>query len=371
MAPTVGRSKRKYSDSTAEIEGIPVAKRTRSVKSTITTTKKAPSSKAWAERVPGSVRVTQRTLHANSAVSKTAPKTPTKTSSKAAIEASPKTPRKKGKKRIAEPEFWDSQFMQVETIPRSVTLDDLTNGIHPIFQEAIFPKDDYYVIAPSARLATRFLESPITLSFLLTLMYHGPLTDLREAREDRGKSYGYSKKDTNTSKIKVRRGVRLEEDRVRRDAGLLEVATMVKFIHDRGLPDGAMSEQERLPLQPPSEWFTNARATKIKYSDALFQKLYNATTVSGGVALVLAYRFELALMLVHEVCHALVNAKEGNLSSEPFFYGSDFAEVGFELEDRLFGGHFSYSTLLRTILRTMPMSIDILLEITAWAGIAS
>lgn len=328
------KPKRKLADT--EPPDAPPAKRTRSATSAMTPTKKTAAPKTCFGGASSSAKTGQWTLRTRSN-NKTLGAA-NKAVSKAPLEQKPKADRK-SKKAEANP-FWSSRFIQVNSIPQ-VNLGDLTNDIHPVFQDTKFPNGDYNIIEIPARLATRFLESPILLSFFLTLAYRGKLIDLGEEQERYGKLYGYTKADTAKSKMKMRKGRSLKEDVRKRDAALQDVARMVRFVSDTKFDNGAVTVRERRPIQPASELFPKARASKIRYSDALYQRLYNATRTTSDAALILVCRFEFAIMLVHEICHALVNAKEGDLGSEPFFHNSDFAEAGFELEDRLFGGHFS------------------------------
>ncbi|KAK6428497.1 hypothetical protein LTR95_015357 [Oleoguttula sp. CCFEE 5521] len=60
--------------------------------------------------------------------------------------------------------------------------------------------------------------------------------------------------------------------------------------------------------------------------------------------LVMAWQFQLALELVHEICHALFIARCGNSpegDTDIFVRNDALAEVGFAMEDRLLGGHLS------------------------------
>jgi hypothetical protein len=84
--------------------------------------------------------------------------------------------------------------------------------------------------------------------------------------------------------------------------------------------------------------------SRVEYSRTLLRRLEKASKPSSSKQdkpLLLVWRFTLAVQLAHEVCHALVNAKDGRLKAfhaEPFFPDALTAEVGFAMEETLFGG---------------------------------
>jgi hypothetical protein len=84
--------------------------------------------------------------------------------------------------------------------------------------------------------------------------------------------------------------------------------------------------------------------SNVEYSLAQLRLLTKASkgpVAKRDIPLLLVWRFTLAVSLAHEVCHALVLAKDGHsrqFDTEPFFHGALTAEVGFAMEEKLFGG---------------------------------
>nr|OQO28010.1 hypothetical protein B0A51_05368 [Rachicladosporium sp. CCFEE 5018] len=85
--------------------------------------------------------------------------------------------------------------------------------------------------------------------------------------------------------------------------------------------------------------------TKYSRKNYLFLKIIvSEAPAKYDPPLVMAWQFQLALELVHEVCHVLFIARCGNVpegDTDIFFRNDALAEVGFAMEIRLLGGHLS------------------------------
>ncbi|KAK5111842.1 hypothetical protein LTR85_011740 [Meristemomyces frigidus] len=82
--------------------------------------------------------------------------------------------------------------------------------------------------------------------------------------------------------------------------------------------------------------------TVIRYARSLYTKLSAATSGhADDLPLLRSVQLEFAIVLVHEVFHALFNAIHHVQDHEPFFGRAAIAEVGYEAEVRLFGGHIT------------------------------
>lgn len=79
----------------------------------------------------------------------------------------------------------------------------------------------------------------------------------------------------------------------------------------------------------------------IKISKKLYDELAAAYEHPTDVPNLLWMQTKFAVMLVHENMHAYSNAIFGKLDREPYFGNAAVAEVGFEIEKRLFGGRMA------------------------------
>lgn len=233
--------------------------------------------------------------------------------------------------------LYASDFVANEGALPSSALGDLTNDILPLFGQANFPDvEDYEVIAPSLRLASRLLLHPSLHSMLRTIVGHGPLIPLGESDVNNNPMYQY------------RQGVIATTDE---HATLLQEVwqQLTLFVTFRAKPGrtshDATTEMIDERRQPTKQ--LEGLSSIVWYSPAVLEILTKATVnlqATGDTPLLLAWRFTFAVQLAHEACHALLFARDGHrdaMATEPFFPGDKTAEVGFKMEDTLFGGHFA------------------------------
>jgi hypothetical protein len=226
-----------------------------------------------------------------------------------------------------------SDFVARENpLPRTA-LGDLSNAILPVFRAANFPDvNNYSKIAPSVRLASLLLKHPSLQPMLRTIVSHRAFIPVGERDKDGDVMYRYA---ADTSPV-------TDDDIALIDQALSDLAGFVTFHADPG-QDAANAAT--MPISRKDETKTGFKTSRLRgltsridYSLDLQQTLTRVTT---DIPLLLARRFTFAVQLAHEVCHALINAKDGHrswLDVEPFFDGALTAEVGMTMEETLFGG---------------------------------
>jgi hypothetical protein len=230
-----------------------------------------------------------------------------------------------------------SEFVASEDPLPSSALGDLSNDILPIFRAANFPDvKDYEVIKPSVRLASHFLQHASLHHMLRTILKHGKMTPVGEDDSEGKPMYAYPR---NTRKLN-------DNDVSLIGKSLDELAKFVTFRENaKHTPANASTVALDKPTKVKYKTKTlRGHRSRIEYSAALLETLTKATKASAkkqDVPLLLAWRFMFAVQLAHEVCHALMYAKDGHkeeFDTEPFFPKATTAEVGFTMEETLFGG---------------------------------
>jgi len=237
-----------------------------------------------------------------------------------------------------------SEFVAHEDpLPQSA-LGDLSNDILPVFRAANFPDvEDYEVIEPSVRLASHLLQHQSLQHMLRTILKHGKMIPLGEDDVENKPMYAYPH---NTRKI-------TNDDVSLITNSLNELAAFVTFRetdeHTRGnASTHPLTKSTRVKHKTK---VLQGHRSRIKYSADLLETLTQAIIKTPAkkknkrkqedIPLLLTWRFIFAVQLAHEVCHALVYAKDGHnpeFDTEPFFAKATTAEVGFAMEEILFGG---------------------------------
>lgn len=209
---------------------------------------------------------------------------------------------------------------------------NLTNAIHPLFRSNKFQRNtvEYPVIETSCRLASKLIQSHTVQGLLWTIAKHQqPLENLG------GREVGYTADDT-ANVVLNSRGAKTH---VR--MALRELARLIKFVPDNEVDNGLTRPTGR-PTTRSAAFSDQQRRSLVRFGGELYKSLREAHHAARPDAVHLrALQFELAVTLAHEVVHALVNAAEGYLNREPFLHGASLAEVGFEAEQRWFGGHLA------------------------------
>jgi hypothetical protein len=240
---------------------------------------------------------------------------------------------------------YNSEFAAMELPLPPNALGGLSNDILPIFRLANFPeitRQTYdEVILPCARLASHLLQHSSLDRMFRTILVHDPVIRLGERDNEKKPLHRYP---DNESPVTAGEKVLIA-------ACLRELAEFVNFRCDEDLPRTFLrtdaAKGRRLKADPQTAHLDGRRST-IHYGPGLLETLTEAETTfrqKGDTPLLLAWRFTLAVQLAHEACHALVFAKDGRLpafDTEPFFPGAQWSEIGFTMEEALFGGHFTF-----------------------------
>lgn len=235
--------------------------------------------------------------------------------------------------------MWKSEFVEPESPLSPTTLGDLSNPILPIFRSTNFVNvKDYSVIEPSVRLASHLLQHPSLRPMLRTMLKHGKMIPLREKESSGNSLYRYPDDSADAM---------TDDDVALIDQALDDLAGFVTFeASEKHGPADARTEiiiKRRSKRDHRTETLPGHRS-RVEYSLTLLKRLEKASKPSPSKQdkpLLLAWRFTLAVQLAHEVCHVLTNAKDGRLKAfhaEPFFHNALTAEVGFVMEETLFGG---------------------------------
>lgn len=230
--------------------------------------------------------------------------------------------------------FYASRFMKKEPTTSAVLqLGRLSNEIHPLFDKGRFCTSeeggiDYRVIEQPARLVNRFLESEEAFAFFKTTLL--PEGFWQNPKDQRDWAVQYASRIIPADKN--------EQGKIQ--AFLNDVAdNTVWTVKDvpgcEAVTDQVGKKDVQLP-ECPYGHKSIIQISKIKY-DALA----SAHSRGDDVPLLLTLRFEFAVMLTHEVAHAAHNFRFGKLDHEPAFGKAGVAELGFELESCLFGGHLA------------------------------
>lgn len=213
-------------------------------------------------------------------------------------------------------EMKKSQYLAEEAAPLDLNC-DLKIEIHPCFSRDKFARRiDWRAIEAAARLATHLLYCP-SLN-----RYH--YTWLRGAPSNRR----YQETGSRIGKILF------QTDLCDLAAELEEISHMIEYKVSSKHDDYAC----RPTTRPNASFFPRGSNSIIFIGREKYNKLIAALESSDMPCL--RYRqFELAVALVHELTHAIMNAKfGGDQTWEPYWGNAAVAESGFELESRLFDG---------------------------------
>ena len=233
----------------------------------------------------------------------------------------------------------ESEFLELESPLPSTALGDLSNPILRVFKATNFVNvKDYSVMEPSVRLASHLLKHPSLRPMLRTILKHGNMIPLREKESSGNFLYRYP--DDSAAAV-------TGDDVALIDTALDDLAEFVTFeaMGKHGPADArtAIIVKRKAKRVHTTETLPGHHS-RVEYSLALLRRLEEASKPPSSKQdkpFLLVWRFSLAVQLAHEVCHALINAKDGRLKAfhaEPFFHGALTAEVGFAMEETLFGG---------------------------------
>ena len=211
----------------------------------------------------------------------------------------------------------------------------LRNQVHALFSESLRTAvPDYSVVEQSAKLASHFVECGVLDRLFLAIWDNGKHGRGWRSRTNPNKvGYEYPPEDldetvpiTPADRIRVRKLLKTLSDNIyyRVDDKADAHAITHSLINDK-VPDKSFSKGER---------------SRVKISVNIYNALRTAQC-GKDAALLLRLQFEFAVVLVHEIGHALDNLCHGQLTWHHFFGENAICETGFEIENRLFGGHLT------------------------------
>ncbi|KXT08446.1 hypothetical protein AC579_5611 [Pseudocercospora musae] len=264
----------------------------------------------------------------------------------------------------------------------------LTNDLHPIFRKA---SDDLRLqemvmeeitvniqaLEPSFRLASHFLTCGVLDSFFYT--FHNP-GRLERFQDRDNEEYDVVPAEHCRADVSL-----TDYQRARVQERLRQLAENVEFNIDARLDDGVRTTELREVVkikgikrgskqQPVRFGFRSF----VRFGQEAYESLEQIIAPGAAVDLPnqLALQFEFAAALVHEVAHIYRNFMIGGYSNqqdvgEPFLGDSTVAELGFELEKRLFGGHITRVHPDNTNVRvyrgpTRPSTLEGILCVLEW-----
>ncbi|KAK0266113.1 hypothetical protein LTS09_000062 [Friedmanniomyces endolithicus] len=232
-----------------------------------------------------------------------------------------------------------SEFLRIEDVARDFYAPDLHNNIDPMYHEKNFANDvEYKYIEMSARLATRYLTTAETWSAIDKIVNTGQKDLIKlEEKNDLGQNH-YAYPSVSRLTLAARQqGVQ---------NALARVAETVRFLlasatnlsgstadtaYVETVPRGAQSGKP--------QWHSEIRLDKQSYKE-----LVSLTKSQDDPVRLLILQWQFATSLIHESTHAICFSRwtQGNSYNEKFFDAdattASFAEAGFEVEHRLFGG---------------------------------
>lgn len=238
--------------------------------------------------------------------------------------------------------FYATEFMKIERFDKALTAEQLQTDIHPIFakQNFLSVSIDYNrVITPVVILATQLLEADALQPFFYTMLANVPVLQPAETTEKGEPVWAYTAAADQRDRVMTPANKQLVED------GLVALADMVGFFMDPKVDTGATTVIAMDTLTKDNRYThpfypATGRGSFINYSPKYYRQLDRATKQDPvDWPLLRSMQFLFAVALVHEVSHAVYNARMGDVEYEPFFGDSLVSEVGYEAEDRLFGGH--------------------------------
>lgn len=222
--------------------------------------------------------------------------------------------------------------MTSSTMPAMVTnlrVGDLANPIHAIFRRSNFgnvSNDEYDAMATTLRLATRLLTTKEIAGFPHAILV---------ARYGHWRGPGYHEEWWFQEKLPKL----TDQDMAEYEAALSTFADMVTFTAVTSENAGCGYCNMNWHLRAPRASRLQAGST-IRFSrDDVTWTMDNRGTSSELASQ--KHSLITAKLLCHELMHAMVHARLGNLTNKPFdmpFGRQTVVETGYEWEDYVFGG---------------------------------
>ncbi|CAK1366663.1 unnamed protein product [Cercospora beticola] len=253
--------------------------------------------------------------------------------------------------------FWDRrcQFSKLQCYKKSnLAMHSLTNPISELFSKELFSIEDskertaisdqtYAKLAPSLRLASRMIYSPLLIPFWSTLLLKQPsYWEDRCNPNNYGMQYSFDQFNPERPISKeIRQATRSQLDTLH---------NYVQYVITDRTNSFCTEQQGAHDVTVPG--IPNGYRSEIWISTRKINDLVTATINASDVPALLFYRFRLALGILHELAHAAWNKVNGKIDFEPFFGNESISELGFELERQLFDGR------LDLLYENVPLSDD-------------
>lgn len=229
-----------------------------------------------------------------------------------------------------------TKFMKKEsTTAKTLQLGRLTNEIFPLFGEEMFVehdgfKPDFDVLEQPARLASRLLQCGAADRLLKRIV----MPEKNHVWVDPNDYKKFGLEDD------IGSGAVTEKDRGFIRQWLVHLSKYTEIVVSKDIETGATTTQlgENHIFE---EECPDGFSSTVSISSKMYNALVEATKDPNDVPRLLMLRFEFAVMLVHEMTHALHNIRRGRLDHEPFIGDSEVSELGYEMENELFGGHLT------------------------------
>ncbi|KAK0828562.1 hypothetical protein LTR73_004871 [Friedmanniomyces endolithicus] len=233
----------------------------------------------------------------------------------------------------------NSEFLRIEDVARDFYAPDLRNGIDPMYRDQNFADDiEYEYIEMSARLATRYLKTAETWSAIDKIVNtrQKDLINLEEKNDLGQNHYAYPSVSRLTLAAR-QEGVK---------NALAQVVETVRYMLASAEElQGSTADTSYVETAPKGnqsgkrQWHSEIRLDKQSY-----RELVACTKSKDDPVRLLILQWSFATSLIHESIHAICFSRwtRGNNYNEKFFdvdaTKAPFAEAGFEVEHRLFGG---------------------------------
>ncbi len=245
------------------------------------------------------------------------------------------------------PRYCCSDFLTYKDTPFS-DIPDLQGQYHPIFNNLSSGLDRQILEMP-LQLASRLIQAPALIPFI-NVLSRGKVVDMagnpKSWPEVHAANAHHRKHGTWSEMIAIHppgsEDKLNETTKAHAQMVLFELAGMIRFqlmVDQPGsenLSGGCWIDTQAMTPRN-KHCFPNGTKTIICISTLDYQQLVAATIANDTERLCLL-RVQFAMILVHEICHALGNALWGPRRPEPFYRAGAFAELGFVAEVLLTGG---------------------------------
>lgn len=235
---------------------------------------------------------------------------------------------------------------------------DLTNEILPIFDAARFSSADgdfdRKIIEPSLQLASRFLSMDTLYQYILTIaegdVYLEKPGKSRRGKRARTENLILDCTKTHALLVYTKPTHKVVNERLRSKARelLTDLGPMVDFdfCDTDAHTAGACSPRLDPLSQDLAQKFPLGCRSQVSLGIEYLRELKTAHRHGESTESVRWTQFCLAIIICHELGHALTNARFGDKFAEPITNGRWCGESGFDLEASIFGGTVQWTSIV-------------------------